>query len=64
LVSINLANSDDYVLTLALQTLGGQSGEGPNLIIAAIVLSVLIPFAVFVMAQRYFVENVASSGIK
>ncbi len=64
LVSINLANSDDFVLTLALQTLGGQSGEGPNLIFAAIVLSVMIPFTVFIMAQRYFVENVASSGIK
>ncbi len=64
LVSINLANSDDFVLTLALQQLGGQSGEGPNLIFAAIVLSVVIPFGVFVMAQRYFVENVASSGIK
>ena len=64
LVSINLANSDDYVLTLALQTLGGQSGEGPNLIFAAVVLSVIIPFGVFVMAQRYFVENVATSGIK
>ncbi len=64
LVSINLANSDDFVLTLALQTLGGQAGEGPNLVFAAIVLSVMIPFAVFVMAQRYFVENVATSGIK
>lgn len=64
LVSINLANSDDFVLTLALQTLGGQAGEGPNLVFAAIVLSVMIPFTVFVMAQRYFVENVATSGIK
>ncbi len=64
LVSINLANSEDFVLTLALQTLGGQAGEGPNLLFAAIVLSVLIPFTVFILAQRYFVENVASSGIK
>lgn len=64
LVSINLGNSDDFVLTLALQTLGGQAGEGPNLLFAAIVLSVMIPFTVFVMAQRYFVENVATSGIK
>ncbi len=64
LVSINGANSDDFVLTIALQTLGGQAGEGPNLIFAAIVLSVIIPFAVFVLAQRYFVENVATSGIK
>ncbi|MDJ0664722.1 MAG: carbohydrate ABC transporter permease [Acidimicrobiia bacterium] len=64
LVSINGANSDDFVLTIALQTLGGQAGEGPNLIFAAIVLSVIIPFTVFVFAQRYFVENVATSGIK
>ncbi len=64
LVSINLGNSEDFVLTLALQTLGGQAGEGPNLVFAAIVLSVMIPFTVFVLAQRYFVENVATSGIK
>lgn len=64
LVSINLGNSDDFVLTLALQNLNGQAGEGPNLVFAAIVLSVLIPFTVFVLAQRYFVENVATSGIK
>jgi alpha-1,4-digalacturonate transport system permease protein len=64
LVSINLGNSDDFVLTLALQTLNGQAGEGPNLVFAAIVLSVMIPFTVFVLAQRYFVENVATSGIK
>ncbi|NNC41468.1 MAG: ABC transporter permease subunit [Acidimicrobiia bacterium] len=64
LVSINGANSDDFVLTIALSQLGGQAGEGPNLIFAAIVLSVAIPFTVFVLAQRYFVENVATSGIK
>jgi multiple sugar transport system permease protein len=64
LVSINLGNSDDFVLTLALQTLNGQAGEGPNLLFAAIVLSVMIPFTVFILAQRYFVESVASSGIK
>lgn len=64
LVTINLGNSDDFVLTLALQTLNGQAGEGPNLVFAAIVLSVIIPFTVFVLAQRYFVENVATSGIK
>lgn len=64
LVSINGSNSEDFVLTIALQTLGGQAGEGPNLIFAAIVLSVTIPFTVFILAQRYFVESVAASGIK
>ncbi|MGH1505981.1 MAG: carbohydrate ABC transporter permease [Acidimicrobiales bacterium] len=64
LVSINLGNTDDFVLTLELQTLNGQAGQGPNLVFAAIVLSVIIPFTVFALAQRYFVENVATSGIK
>lgn len=64
LVSINLGNSDDFVLTLALQSLNGQAGQGPNLVFAAIVLSVIIPFSVFALAQRYFVENASNSGLK
>jgi multiple sugar transport system permease protein len=64
LVSINGANTEDFVFTIALSTLGGQAGEGPNLLFAAIVLSVSVPFLVFAFAQRYFVENVATSGIK
>ena len=64
LVSINVANADNFVLTLALQQLGGVAGESPNLLFAGIVLSVLVPFTVFAFAQRYFVENVATSGIK
>ncbi len=64
LVSINVANADNFVLTLSLQQLGGTAGESPNLLFAGIVLSVLVPFTVFAFAQRYFVENVATSGIK
>jgi multiple sugar transport system permease protein len=64
LVSINTGNTEDHVLTLALQQLGGQSVESPNLIFAGITLSVAVPFVVFIFAQRYFVENVATSGIK
>ena len=63
-VAINTANEDDWVLTIALQQLGGQSVESPNLIFAGIVIAVVLPMLVFVMAQRYFVENVATSGIK
>lgn len=62
-MSIIGANSEDFVLTIALQTLSSLAGEGPNLIFAAIVLSVIIPFTVVILAQRYFVENVATSGI-
>jgi ABC-type glycerol-3-phosphate transport system permease component len=64
LVSINVGNVDNHVLTLALQQLGGQSVEAPNLIFAGITLAVIVPFVVFIAAQRYFVENVATSGIK
>lgn len=63
-VAISTANNDDWVLTIALQQLGGQSVESPNLIFAGIVIAVVLPMAIFVAAQRYFVENVATSGIK
>jgi len=64
LVAINTANEADWVLTTALRQLGGQSVESPNLIFAGIVIAVVVPMAIFVAAQRYFVENVATSGIK
>lgn len=64
LVAINTANTEDYVLTIALRQLGGQAVESPNLIFAGIVIAVVLPISIFVAAQRYFVENVATSGIK
>ena len=64
LVAINTANTEEYVLTIALRNLGGQAVESPNLIFAGIVIAVVVPMAIFVAAQRYFVENVATSGIK
>lgn len=64
LVAINTANTEAYVLTIALRQLGGQAVESPNLIFAGIVIAVVVPMAIFVAAQRYFVENVATSGIK
>lgn len=64
LVAINTANTEDYVLTIALRQLGGQAVESPNLIFAGIVIAVVVPIGIFVAAQRYFVENVATSGIK
>ncbi len=64
LVAINTANTESYVLTIALRQLGGQAVESPNLIFAGIVIAVVVPISIFVAAQRYFVENVATSGIK
>lgn len=64
LVTIDAGNTDDGVLTLALRALGGQGADDPQLIFAGVTLAMLVPMIVFVMAQRYFVENVASSGLK
>jgi len=64
LVAIDAGNTQDHVLTLALQILGGQGADAPQLIFAGVTLAMVIPLLVFIMAQRYFVENVASSGIK
>ena len=47
-----------------LSLLGGQGADHPPLLFAGVAMAVIIPLVVFAMAQRYFVENVASSGIK
>ena len=64
LVVIDAGNTDSFVLTLALSVLGGQGADQPQLIFAGVAMAVIIPLLVFAMAQRYFVENVAASGIK
>ncbi len=63
-VVINAGNTDNHVLTLSLQILGGRAADSPNLVFAGVVIAVAVPIAIFVLAQRYFVENVATSGIK
>ncbi len=63
-IVINAGNTDNHVLTLSLQQLGGRAADTPNLIFAAVIIAISVPVTVFVLAQRYFVENLASSGIK
>ena len=64
LVAVDVGNEDSSVLTVALSTLGGQGADQPQLIFAGVALAMMVPMLVFVAAQKYFVENVASSGIK
>jgi alpha-1,4-digalacturonate transport system permease protein len=47
-----------------LSTLGGRSSTDTNLVFAGAVLAMAPPILVFLFAQRYFVENSASSGLK
>jgi ABC-type glycerol-3-phosphate transport system permease component len=64
LVIINSGNPDSFVLSLSLATLGGRSSTDTNLVFAGAVLAMTPPILVFLFAQRYFVENSASSGLK
>jgi ABC-type glycerol-3-phosphate transport system permease component len=64
LIVIDSGNQENSVLALTLATLGGRAADNPNLVLAGVMLAMLPPITVFLLAQRYFVENVASSGIK
>ncbi|NNJ46212.1 MAG: carbohydrate ABC transporter permease [Acidimicrobiia bacterium] len=64
LVAVDIGNEDSSVLTIALSTLGGQGADQPQLIFAGVTLAMVVPMLVFIAAQKYFVENVASSGLK
>jgi alpha-1,4-digalacturonate transport system permease protein len=63
-IVISTGNSDAQVLTVALQQFGGRAAESPQLVFAGVVIAVSVPIIAFVLVQRYFQENVASSGIK
>ena len=64
LIIIDSGNTDGSVLALTLSVLGGRAADTPNLVLAGVVIAMIAPIAVFLLAQRYFVENVASSGLK
>lgn len=64
LVIVNTGNSQNQVLTLAMNVLRGRASDSPNLILAGAAISVIPPTIVFILAQRYYVESVTSSGVK
>jgi multiple sugar transport system permease protein len=64
LVIINVGNEKNHVLTLALNVLRGRASDSPNLILAGAAIAILPPLVVFILGQRFFVESVASSGVK
>ncbi len=64
LIVINTANEENHVLTLALSILRGRATDAPNLILAGAAISVLPPLIVFLLAQRFYIESVTSSGVK
>jgi multiple sugar transport system permease protein len=64
LIVIDSGNQAAAVLAPALSVLGGRGADSPNLILAGIILAIAVPIAVFIFAQRAFVENAQSSGLK
>jgi multiple sugar transport system permease protein len=64
LIIIDSGNTDGSVLALTLSVLGGRAADTPNLVLAGVITAMIAPVTVFLLAQRYFVENVASSGLK
>lgn len=64
LIIINTGNKDDQVLTLALITLGNINADKPNIVMTGAAVMILPPMIVFILAQRYFIEGIATSGLK
>lgn len=64
LLIIGEGNVDNHVLTLALIRLSNAFADQPNIVLTGAAIAILPPVIVFVLAQRYFIEGVASAGVK
>lgn len=64
LIVINSGNESAAVIAPTLSVLGGRGADAPNLVLAGVILAILPPILVFLFAQRAFVENAQSSGLK
>jgi len=64
LIVIDSGNQSAAVIAPTLSVLGGRGADQPNLVLAGVILAILPPILVFLFAQRAFVENAQSSGLK
>ncbi len=64
LIVIDAGNQSAAVLAPTLSVLGGRGADSPNLVLAGVILAIIPPILVFLFAQRAFVENAQSSGLK
>jgi multiple sugar transport system permease protein len=64
LIIINPGNLESHVVTLALNQLRNAAASEPNLVLTGAAIAVLPPMIVFILAQRYFIEGIASTGLK
>lgn len=64
LLIIGEGNDRNHVLTLALIRLSNAAADRPNIVLTGAAIAILPPMIVFILAQRYFIEGVATSGLK
>jgi len=64
LLIIGEGNEANHVLTLSLIRLSNSFADKPNIVLTGAAIAILPPVIVFVFAQRYFIEGVATSGLK
>lgn len=64
LLIIGEGSTDNRVLTLSLISLSNIASDRPNLVLTGAAVAILPPILVFILAQRYFIEGIATSGLK
>jgi ABC-type glycerol-3-phosphate transport system permease component len=52
------------VLTLSMIRLRNIAADRPNLVLTGAAIAILPPIIIFILAQKYFIEGVAQSGVK
>lgn len=64
LVIIGDSPTQNHVLTLSMITLRNNFASQPNMVLTGAAIAILPPLVLFVLAQRYFVEGIANTGLK
>lgn len=64
LVIIGDSNTANHVVTLSLRQLKTAAAAEPNLVLTGAAVAILPPLILFLLAQRYFVEGIANTGLK
>ncbi len=64
LIIIGEGNTDNHVVTLSLRQLSTAAAAEPNLMLTGAAVAILPPLIMFLLAQRYFIEGIASTGLK
>jgi multiple sugar transport system permease protein len=64
LLIIGEGNTANHVLTLSMIRLSNAFADQPNLVLTGAAIAILPPIIIFILAQRYFVEGIANTGLK